>query len=113
MNDTLDFKQISVDELQQWIDQGKEFILIDTLTNEHFDKVHLPGAVNACVFEVVFPARVEAIAVAKDQPIVVYGFNHATHDASTAAEKLQRLGYLDITVLLGGIMAWRGGRFSS
>ena len=47
------------------IKNKETFVLIDTLTGSHFEKVHLPGARSACVFEVTFLEQVEAIADGK------------------------------------------------
>ena len=44
---------LTVQELMQLMQQEQTFVLVDTLTADHFAKVHLPGALNACVFEVV------------------------------------------------------------
>lgn len=98
---------ISISELKKWMDEGKDFILVDTLTSDHFEKVHLPGAVNACVFEVVFRNRIESIVSAKDRQIIVYGSSEASNDAVTAAEKLDRSGYRNVMTLRSGIKAWR------
>jgi rhodanese-related sulfurtransferase len=95
------------DELVERITNKESFILIDTLTGSHFEKVHLPGARSACVFEVTFLEQIEAIAESKRVPIVLYGSSGRSRDALTAAEKLQREGYENISVLKGGIEAWR------
>lgn len=107
MDEMAELETVSAEELKQWMDQKKDFILIDTLTNEHFNKVHLPGAVNACVFEVVFPSKVEAVTTQKHRPVVVYGSSYSSQDAVTAGAKLHRLGYTNVTALVGGIEAWR------
>ena len=41
------FKSIEVEELMERINDKDSFILIDTLTGIHFEKVHLPGARSA------------------------------------------------------------------
>lgn len=98
---------ISVSELKEWMEEKDNFTLIDTLTEDHFEKVHLPGALSACVFEVVFANKIESILPEKDRQIVVYGSSENSHDAATAAEKLDRLGYRNVRALRGGIKAWR------
>jgi rhodanese-related sulfurtransferase len=85
--------------------------LIDTLTGSHFEKVHLPGARSACVFEVSFLEQVKAIAESKKAEIVLYGSSSRSRDALTAADKLQREGYEYINVLNGGLEAWRARGF--
>jgi len=82
-------------------------VLVDTLTADHFAKVHLPGALNACVFEVVFPVKIQELVKDRAQRVIVYGSSGASRDAIAAAEKLGRLGYQNVAVLAGGMKAWR------
>jgi rhodanese-related sulfurtransferase len=107
MTENKKYRFLEPDELMERIKNKKSFILIDTLTGSHFEKVHLPGARSACVFEVTFLEQIEAIAESKRVPIVLYGSSGRSRDALTAAEKLQREGYENISVLKGGIEAWR------
>jgi rhodanese-related sulfurtransferase len=107
MTENKKYSLIEPDELMDWIKNKESFILIDTLTGTHFEKVHLPGALNACVFEVTFLEQVKAIENSKKAQIVLYGSSNRSRDALTAAEKLQNEGYENISVLNGGIEAWR------
>jgi len=111
MTENKKYKFLEPDELMERIKNKESFILIDTLTGTHFEKVHLPGARSACVFEVSFPEQIEAIAESKIAEIVLYGSSGRSRDALTAAEKLQREGYENISVLNGGIEAWRARKF--
>ena len=111
MTENKKYKSLEPDELMERITNKESFILIDTLTGSHFEKVHLPGARSACVFEVTFPEQIEAIAESKRAEIVLYGSSGRSRDALTAAEKLQREGYENISVLNGGIEAWRARKF--
>lgn len=83
-------------------------LLIHTLPAEHFAKIHLPGAVNACVYQVTFLDDMKALCADTDKAIVLYGSSKNSLDAVTAVEKLQRTGYRQVFVLDGGIAAWRG-----
>jgi rhodanese-related sulfurtransferase/polyisoprenoid-binding protein YceI len=107
MKDAKDFSNITAEELYRWTDRTKDLILIDTLPKEVFDKRHLPGAKNACVYQVGFPSEVEAIVPGRDRQVVLYGSSNLSHDARTAAEKLVRLGYRKVFILTGGLAAWR------
>jgi rhodanese-related sulfurtransferase len=106
MTENKKYQFLEPDELMERIKNKESFILIDTLTGSHFEKVHLPGARSACVFEVTFLEQIKAIAESKRAPIVLYGSSGRSRDALTAAEKLQREGYENISVLEGGIEAW-------
>lgn len=107
MEDTKSFTKITAEELYDKIGRKTGLIIIDTLPKELFKKRHLPGAQNACVFQVVFPSEVEAIVPDRDREIVLYGSSRASHDSVTAAGKLARLGYSKVSVLTGGLAAWR------
>ncbi len=86
-------------------DRGRT-VLIDTLPGERHRAVHIPGARNACVYEVTFLEQVETLVPDRSTPVVLYGSRRETRDADMAAEKLVRAGYRDVAVLEGGIAGW-------
>lgn len=94
-------------QLHQWMQAGKIIYLIDTLGSDHFCKVRLPKATNACVFAVTFVDQVKAITPEKNATIILYGSSARSMDAFKAAEKLAQEGYSDIYAVEGGIEAWR------
>jgi len=102
---------ITPERLRLWMAEGRDFMLLDTLPEDVYRKRHLPGARNACVYEVVFPQRVEAIVSERSREIVVCGSSIVSMDAVAAAEKLVRLGYKSLYVLSGGLAAWREAGF--
>ena len=106
-----DMLKISSRELNEKMIRGETFVLIDTLPDEHFKDVHIPGAKNACVFEVVFLENVGKIVSGKEEAIVVYGSSAKTMDALTAGEKLIRAGYRNVNVLEGGLVSWRENEY--
>ena len=93
--------------LSEAIGQGKNMCLIDTLPEDHFQQVHLPGSGNACVYQVTFLDQVSKITEDPEAEIVLYGSSPRSLDSRIAAEKLQRAGYRRIAVLQGGLEAWR------
>ncbi len=98
---------LTVQQLKSWMDQSRDFVLVHTLPGEHYRRQHLPGAAHACVYEVTFADQMRSVVRDRDQTIVLYGASSASRDAATAMEKLVRLGYSNVLVLLGGIKAWR------
>jgi polyisoprenoid-binding protein YceI len=98
-------------ELKSRMDQSSGFLLVDTLPENHFRKQHLPGAKNACVYEVVFLEKMKNLTQARASSVVLYGSSSASRDALTAAAKLARAGYRDLFVLTGGLAAWRAAGF--
>ena len=107
MSNDFNFDYVTPKELSAWIEEKKNFFLIHTLTGIHFQKVHLPGAQNACVFEMTFLDQVHSITANKNAEIVLYGSSERSMDALTAAEKLKLDGYQRIMILKGGIESWR------
>jgi rhodanese-related sulfurtransferase/polyisoprenoid-binding protein YceI len=100
------YKSLLPGELHRWMAEKKNFVLVDTLPADHFQRVRLPDAVNACVFQVDFIDQFKAISEDKDCEIVLYGSSGGSMDAIKAAEKLQDAGYREVNVLMGGIEAW-------
>ena len=111
MNQIKTVDSLSIDELKERIQAGRDLLLLDTLPKAHYQQIHLPGAANACVFEVTFLNQVAAIDADKTRPVMVYGVSDQTHDARTAAEKLLRAGYQQVAVLVGGLAAWRNAGY--
>ena len=93
MSNEISFNYVTPKELLAWVEKEKHFFLIHTLTNNHFQKVHLPCAQNACVFDVTFLEQMKSITDDKTALIVLYGSSERSMDALTAAEKLQSDGY--------------------
>jgi rhodanese-related sulfurtransferase len=64
---------ISRDEIKSQLDARRAFLTIDVLPAEFYEEVHLPGAKDACVYEINFLDQVRKFAPDKDTPIVLYG----------------------------------------
>ena len=107
----MSFKMLSPKALHDRLKVGSPFILIDILVEDHFRAIHLPGAINACVYEVVFLDNIAGLIPEKDQEIVVYGSSNKSLEAVTAAEKLAGAGYQDVSVLDGGIKDWKSAGY--
>ena len=102
---------VTHERLRAWMEEGRDLIIIDTLPAEVYRQRHLPGAKNACVYEVIFPSQIETMVPDRSREIVVYGSSSSSHDAMAAADKLVRLGYKKIYALSGGLAAWREARY--
>jgi len=82
-------------------------ILVDTLPPEHFAARHIPGAVNACVYEVTFLDTMAELVPDKETAIVLYGAGPHSQDSLMAVDKLTRAGYSDLATFPGGLDTWR------
>lgn len=112
LNSKFDQNIVTANDLKALLTEKPETVLIDLLTPEHFAGRHIPGAQNACVFQVSFLDDLAVAAPDKQVPIVVYGASNRCRDAAMALEKLERAGYLRVTFLEGGLEAWRGAGYT-
>lgn len=116
---------VTTEELKQWIDSGKDMLVVDTMPYEDsYKKQHVPGAV-----QFLFPIAdmnhwdtketdgktqddfVELMGADKDKPIVVYcGFVKCTRSHNGAAWAV-KLGYKNVYRYPGGIFAWKGADY--
>lgn len=116
---------VTTEELKQWIDEGKEMLIVDTMPFEaSYKKAHVPGAK-----QFLFPIPdmtawdtnetagktqqdYEALLGAdKEKTIVIYcGFVKCTRSHNGAVWAKQ-LGYKNVYRYPGGIFAWKGADY--
>ena len=63
---------ITREQLEEKMDRGENFVLVDTLGDEYYQQSHLPGAINLPLEEV---DRAEEMLPDKEAEIVVYCMN--------------------------------------
>jgi rhodanese-related sulfurtransferase/polyisoprenoid-binding protein YceI len=107
LNSKINQNIVTANDLKTLLTEKPETVLIDLLSPEHFAGQHIPGAQNACVFQVSFLDDLRVAAPDKQIPIVVYGASKRCQDAAMALEKLDRTGYKNVSFLEGGLEAWR------
>lgn len=88
------------------VNSGK-VIIIDVLVPEHFERRHIAGAKNACVYEVGFQDAVRAIVPDSETPLLFYGAGQDSRDSRVAVEKMEREGYSEVYCFPGGLEEWR------
>ena len=98
--------KISGMELKQLADRDA-IVVIDVMTPEDYEEHHIPGAHNACVYEIAFLDRIAALAVDRAATLVVYDATGSTQAAGNTREKLLQAGYRSVSILAGGLAAWR------
>lgn len=99
-------KTISATTLKSWLDEGRDLTVIDVLPPEFFTVRHIPGALNHCVYQVVFLDEVQKAIPDKARPLVLSSASHRCRGAKDAADKLLDAGYEDITVCQDGLEGW-------
>ncbi len=63
---------ITREQLEEKIDRGEDFVLVDTLGEEYYRQSHLPGAINLPLEEI---DRAEEVLPNKEAEIVVFCMN--------------------------------------
>ncbi|GFE57117.1 YceI family protein [Geobacter sp. AOG1] len=102
---------ITCQELNKRLADGGALRVVDVLPPEVYAARHLPGARNACVYEIVFLKGVAELAPDPATPLVLYDATGTTMAAATAREKLLEAGYRDVRVLSGGLAGWCAAGF--
>jgi rhodanese-related sulfurtransferase len=97
---------ITAQELQQKLERGDDFVLVNALAPMVYAHSHLPGAIN------MPPTAVDTIRCAKRMPdlateIVVYCANAKCDDSIVTGERLEQLGYTNVRHYPGGKDEWR------
>jgi polyisoprenoid-binding protein YceI len=97
---------ITCQELRLRLAEGDPLLVIDVLPPEVYAARHLPGACNACVYEIVFLDGVASLVPDRTTPLVLYDASGTTMAATTARDKLLAAGYRNVRVLAGGLAGW-------
>nr|MBC7612845.1 rhodanese-like domain-containing protein [Pseudopedobacter sp.] len=92
-------KEISVSELKQWKEEGKDFQLIDVREPFEYEMSNIKGE-NIPLAGIV----IEADKISKDIPVVMQCRSGAR--SAAALNQLESLGYNNLYNLKGGILAW-------
>ena len=103
-------RNVSADELLRRIENGDALVLVDALPPMAYAHSHLPGAIN------LPPSSIDPDIVARRIPdpfaeIVVYCANPDCDDSLATAERLQGLGYTNVSHYAGGKNEWRDAGF--
>jgi adenylyltransferase/sulfurtransferase len=93
-------KEITVLELKQWQEEGKDFQLIDVREPFEYEMSNLKG-LNIPLAGVV----IEADKIVKNKPVVMQCRSGA-RSAAALNQLEQNLGYSNLYNLKGGILAW-------
>lgn len=96
---------LSCNELIQRIDAGAA--VIDVMTPEEYAIRHVAGAKNACIYEMVFLDHIAEHVPGRDTELIVYDATGTTRSAELACERLLQAGYTHVSILSGGLAAWR------
>lgn len=96
-------KTITKEELKDMIDNKEDFVLINVLPRESFEKQHIPGSINISIGDEDFGKKAKQEIKDKNKKIVVYCANSECQASPRAAEKLTEMGYKNVWDYEGGI----------
>jgi len=100
VNNANQMKEITVQELKQMKDEGKDFQLIDVREQHEFDLCNLGGDLIPLNTVMDDPDK-----ISKDKPVVVHCRSGA-RSANAIMALSERYGYDNLSNLKGGILAW-------
>ena len=71
--------------LARRMETSSDLTILDVLLPEHYQAYHIPGALNACVYEMVFLDTVQKLVPDKSAPIVVYDTSRRSQASANVA----------------------------
>jgi len=114
------YQLVSIDDLNKWIGEKKDMIIVDTMPADFFAKNHIPGAVNAELPKTGMAdatdeqkaAFVKQLGTDKEKPIVVYcGFVGCAR-SDVGAVLAKDAGFKNVYRVPGGFVAWQEAGYS-
>jgi len=114
------YQIVSTADLNKWVTEKKDMIIIDTMPAENFAKGHIPGAVNAELPKTTLAdatdeqkaAFIKLLGTDKSKTVVVYcGFVGCARSDLGASIAIQQ-GFTNVYRLPGGIVSWEEAKYS-
>ena len=97
-------RTITREELSERLDED-DLTLVEVLDHKYFRKFHLPGAINVPLDD-GFDENIRNSVPAKGSPVVVYCADSDCDASVKAGKRLDELGYTQVLVMEGGLLAW-------
>ncbi|HWL92202.1 MAG TPA: rhodanese-like domain-containing protein [Phycisphaerae bacterium] len=98
---------ITADNLKEMQDRGEDFTLINVLSEQDFDKSHIPDSINIPVSSPDFEEQVERHAESKSADVVVYCASITCDASKKAARRLEAAGFTNVFTYEGGTKGWQ------
>ena len=96
-------KEVSVDEAQQLL--GETDLVIDVREPAEYQEAHIAGAIH--IPRGMLEFKLSADTQLEDRSRSVLLYCKSSGRAALAAVAMQKMGYLDVKSIAGGIDAWR------
>jgi rhodanese-related sulfurtransferase len=98
-------RETDIDEVRRRFEQRDGVLLIDVREDEEWQKGHIPGAIH--IGKGVIERDVEKQIPDPNAEIVLYC--GGGYRSVLAADALQRMGYTNVTSMMGGYRGWVAG----
>lgn len=96
-----ELKIISVEQVKQDLDEGKDFVLLDVRTPEEYEEGHIEGALNIPLNKLAYEVENEI----PELDTTIYLYCRSGVRVLTAGHILYDLGYENV-YNMGGILSW-------
>ncbi len=96
-------RDITREELKAKLDRGDDFVLVDALSQKHYESSHLPGAIN---LPYEFVDEAEMVLPGKGVEVVVYCMNVGCEASALEARELVEMGYENALHYAAGKQDW-------
>jgi len=93
---------ISKEELKWMLDNNEDFVLINVLSKEYYNKQHIAGSINIPLEDKNFDKKIMKKIPDKHKKIVVHCANMQCKASTDAAKKLMDMGYKEVMDFEGG-----------
>ena len=103
-------KTISTQELKDKLERNQDFIFLNVLPEEYYNKEHIPGS-DSLPYEDGFLDELKQKAPDKNAEIVVYCANTECPKSEKAAEKLEQAGYTNVKDYEAGTQGWKDANY--
>jgi rhodanese-related sulfurtransferase len=101
-------EEIGAGELEKLLASERELRLVNVLSRESFERIHIPGSESIPRRELAERASSE---LGREETIVVYCADESCQASPKAAAALLAMGYERVYDFAGGLAEWcRGGR---
>ena len=104
-------KTINASQLNDIMEREDDWVLLDVLPKQQYEKEHIPGAHNVPLDEDNFVERVRGVTESEEDQVVVYCANDACELSPTAARRLEDAGFANVLDFEGGVEAWKDSGF--
>ncbi len=103
---------VSAADVKNRLEVGGDTVVLNVLSKEKFDAMHIPGSVNIPLDEL--RERIEREVPSKDTELIVYCADENCNASPQAAEQLVEMGYRRVRHFPGGLAGWEeaGNTFS-